>query len=488
MLLWSKFESIASKFPSNSAIHFEGSKTSYADLKQQAESLSKLFEKQNIGPGSVLCTFLADGPQLITTLLACYKQNATIVVIDSLLTGDEIKIILNRLSCDIHLITTSDLVDRFPEKCQSILALDNARGFVQNDLSKQVKKNWELQGISMIQFTSGSTGLPKGILLSDEALYFRSISMKNTLGLGNRDKTLCAVSLSHSHGIESLALPTLVSGAELFILPPWEAEAGHVLSLIEKHGITFFSNIPAFYKQALEYVERDQYDLRSLKLPFCGSAPLAPKLADDFLEKFKIAIRQGYGLTEIGVISLNMHAEAQSKSDSVGSMIEGIKYRVEKDGELIVTSEALFLGYFNDIELTAQTLVHGELRTGDLVRIDDCGYMYIIGRKSTFINVAGLKVYPSEIEKKILELDFIKETAVTSEPCDFAGEQIVAHIVVFPEHAQANLDQRKIEMTIRRHLMKTVSLSKIPSKFFRHKNLPTSPLGKVLKTKLSENI
>jgi len=199
-----------------------------------------------------------------------------------------------------------------------------------------------------------------------------------------------------------------------------------------------------------------------------------------------VHIKQGYGLVEIGVICLNLHEENPIVYNAVGKPIIGMEWRIEASGpdqgELVVRSKGLFEGYFNAEEETRSRLKGGELYTNDLVSIDSRGLIYIVGRKNEFINVAGKKVFPQEIESKLMQYEFIRECAVIGERDSLTGEAPVAYLV--PRVGLTEAEQQLQEERIVQGLQSTLSSYKVPRNFIWKSDLPKSPLGKILRAKL----
>ena len=349
------------------------------------------------------------------------------------------------------------------------------------DLPLSKDLNSDIQDANTVQLSSGSTGEPKIILISNKAILFRALSNRNHLRLNVQDKTLCTVPLSHSHGIDCLALPTLFAGGQLYINDPQSAFPYRILDWIEKYKITFFSSIPQMYdyfnQVFLQNNGQKKWNLDSLRYPFCGSAALPLSTANDFNKNFNLSLRQGYGLAEIGVICVNLKTEFQ-KYDSIGEPIAGIEWKLASDGELLVKSDALFSGYYKKSQETADRMnKEGYLQTEDLINIDN-GFFYIVGRKNDFINVMGKKVYPKEIEEKISKCINIKEFCVTGAPDTERGQIAVLHLLDTGENKEG------VESLIYQDLQLHLESYKIPRKIVWHKSFPKSPLGKILKSKL----
>jgi long-chain acyl-CoA synthetase len=474
MKLWNAFVEIAQAHSNSTALVHGKASLTYQELLEKSEALALLLKKNKIQEGSTLACYTGNNPSFVVSLLAASACGACLVPLDHSNKLPELQTILKNFAKDFHLILSTDSDPQLISESKSWLTLDLEGSVFETHLSP-TNTFKDLTSIGMIQFTSGSTGEPKGILLSHEAVFERSHSLRESLGLNSKDRTLCAVPLTHSHGIDCLTLPTLLAGGTLFIYPPQLAAPTSILSLIEKEKITFFSSIPSFYELCLKLIKSQTYDLRSLRLPFCGSAALSEKTAEDFFEKFHVSIKQGYGLAEIGVICLNMQTDGDDLAyGSIGKPIHGIKFKVEQD-ELIVTSKALYSGYLNQ----GPPPTH-DLFTGDLVQQDSKGRFYITGRKKDFINVSGLKVYPLEIEALIKQNLKVKDCVITAEADSITGERVAAYI----ELIDPTIDFESLADEVRTHLKSHLSDFKVPRKFLLYQNFPRSPLGKVLKSKL----
>jgi len=333
-------------------------------------------------------------------------------------------------------------------------------------------------GLGMIQFTSGSSGQPKGILVSREALLARARTVIDSLGLGPNDRTLCSLPLSHSHGIDCLGLPSWLSGGTLHLLPPQAAAPTTVLGLLERERITFFSTVPGFYDLAVRATGSREYDLGALRHPMCGSAALSGATARRFLERFGRAIVQGYGLAEIGPVTLNMDAAESGCFDSIGKPVAAVRCRRTESGELVVAGAARADGYLGRGEEWLARVRGGELFTGDLAEQDGEGRYRLVGRLSRAINVDGQQVHPSEIEQLLMELPSVEAVAVVdgSEP----GErvQIAAHVVLAAAGKELGEDGARAQLEA--HVQAHLSRHKWPARWHFVEALPRSSVGKVL--------
>lgn len=476
-MLWERVSRSRSDKP---AIVSDQATVSYAELITNAELLGQALAAAGAGPGHVVLAYFDNTPAFIVALLAAARIGATFAPLDAGVTDAEATALLALSRSDL-IVCDPAALPRCETWSHNLIAI-TARGELVETRVRGLAPPSVDPSIGIMQFSSGTTAASKGILLGHEALFYRSHYLGQALGLGPTDRTLCTLPLSHTHGAECLALPTLITGGTLYVKSPRFAFPLYILEEIERLGITFFSSIPQFYDFAVKLSLDKTPNLSSLRLPFCGSAALARTTAEAFFEKFGVHIRQGYGLAELSVICTNMHDGARVVYDSVGKPIEGIEWRLDgegNEGELIVRSKAMFTGYINGEEATREKLRDGWLHTGDIVTVDSDGLFRIVGRKEDFIKVNGFKVYASEVETAIIAIDWIAECAVLAEKDALGSESITAHVVPRDDRSQ-----RAVHEEILRHLRTVLSDYKLPKRCVVWRELPKNPLGKILKSKI----
>lgn len=475
-MLW---DFISRRIADRPAIVSDQATLSYAELIANAEQLGQRLSDAGAGPGHVVLAYFDNQPAFLVALLAAARIGATFAPLDAGVTDAEAKALLELSHSDL-IICAPESLERCATWSKNLVALTAKGEHVETRIAGLGAPSVDAS-IGIMQFSSGTTAASKGILLSHEALFYRSYYVGRALGLGESDRTLCTLPLSHTHGAECLALPTLLTGGTLYLKSPRFSFPLYILEEISRLGITFFSSIPQFYDFAVKLALDKTPNLSSLRLPFCGSAALARTTAEAFFQKFGVHIRQGYGLAELSVICMNMHDGPRVVYDSVGKPIEGIEWRLDDgtEGELIVRSKAMFSGYINGEEATREKLKDGWLHTGDIVTVDADGLFRIVGRKEDFIKVNGFKVYASEVETAIIAVDWIAECAVLAEKDELGSESIVAHVVPRDERSM-----REVQDDLVRHLRTVLSDYKLPKRCVVWRELPKNPLGKILKSKI----
>lgn len=341
---------------------------------------------------------------------------------------------------------------------------------------------------AMILYTSGTTGLPKGALLSHRMIFWNSINTGLRLNLSQSDKTVIFLPLFHTGGWNVLTTPFLHRGAEIILLPKFDAEK--VLQLSCSEGATILFGVPTTMNLMSQAPDFKTADLSSLRYAIVGGEPMPRSLIETWHSK-GVPVRQGYGLTEFGpnVFSLN-EEDAIRKIGSIGFANFYIDTKIVNDrgeevppgeiGELVLSGPCCMSGYWNNEEATAQTIKEGWLYTGDLVTRDEEGYYYVAGRKKEMYISGGENVYPAEVEQVLHGLPQVREAAVVGIQDSTWGEVGRAFIALNPQ--QPPLSEAELEAYCRKNLAKF----KVPKSFHFLNELPKGDSGKILKRKLLE--
>lgn len=332
-----------------------------------------------------------------------------------------------------------------------------------------------LPGDFVVHCTSGSTGDSKGIVMSQAAIEARVRLWSTTLALSAEDVVLCALPLAHCHGIDVLTLPALMSGGTVVFASAGRLTGRALERRIERHAVTVVSGLPLMYQMLTGRPAGRADALRSLRLAISGSAPLSVETQLAFLERYSVPLQQVYGLSEIGVICFD---GVSAGNGSVGLPIEGVEWRLEPattEGagardllELYVRGPALARGYYRDAEATEQMFVDGWLRTHDLVETGTEGW-FVRGRRSTFINVAGSKVGPLEVEAALSACTGVVEGAVVGLPDAVCTEVVAALVAVDSTFTLDVLRHELGERLLPHQLPRTVGVTAA---------VPRTPLGK----------
>ncbi|MEO3796227.1 AMP-binding protein [Nonomuraea sp. B10E15] len=356
-----------------------------------------------------------------------------------------------------------------------------------------------------IFYTSGTTGSPKGALGSHRNLgqspmtvgygHMRALAMAGkdpAASAGVRRVTLLTVPLFHVTGSFSALTTSMFSGGGLVLMYKWDP--GKALALIEREKITGMIGVPTNAWQLMSHPDFGAYDLSSLASLGYGGAPAPPRLLERIGENLPDrAPSNGYGMTETSALAIgNGGADYQARPDSIGRPLPVVDVRVVDPaggelppgevGELCVRGPNVILGYWNKPEATAQTFIDGWLHTGDLARIDEEGFVYIVDRAKDMVIRGGENVYCAEVEAAMFEHPAVDDVAVIGVPHDELGEEVGAVVRLAPG-ASATAEELRAFLTGR------IATFKIPVHvWFRDGELPRNPGGKILKTRLRREI
>ncbi|QYA24406.1 acyl--CoA ligase [Gramella sp. MT6] len=337
-----------------------------------------------------------------------------------------------------------------------------------------------------IFYTSGTTGKPKGVLYTNRMLFWNSLNTSVQLEITSADFTLNALPPYHTSGWNVLLLPMLHRGARVDFLKSFKPKK--VLNYIQKNSISLFLAIPTMLRMMVKHPAFKEFKAPALKYIVVGGEDLSILLIDKWAEK-GILLRQGYGLTEAGpcITSLHHH-DAIWKKGSIGKPNfyvdhkivdeDGAEVGANEHGELCLRGAIVTPGYWNNSAYTLEKIRDGWFYTGDMVRMDAEGFMYMVGRKNQLFISGGENIYPLEIENAILKNNFAKEAAVIGVDDEDWGEVGVA----FLEGNIQDLTEEELNEKLKNHL----TSYKVPRHFVFLDSLPKSGIGKIDRKKLKE--
>ncbi len=339
----------------------------------------------------------------------------------------------------------------------------------------------------MLCYTSGTTGRPKGALLSHRQLLFNSLSTQMALGLYNTDSTLVFMPMFHTGGLNCLATPLLHHGGKVVVMPTFDAERAIAISAAER--ITLQMGVPTIFQMLYDQPSFKTADLSATRNAICGGAPCPLPLITAYQER-GILFRQGYGLTEVGPNCFSLVAEdAFKKAGSIGWPNFYLRARIVDDegrdvpdgdpGELILGGPMVTLGYFRNADATGAAFKGDPGRpwfhTGDLARRDSEGYHYIVDRKKDMFISGGENVYPAEVELALAQIAGVHQVCVLGVPDPRWGE--VGRAVVVRAAGSSTLDAADVL----RGLDGRLARYKIPKSVVFSESLPRNASGKILR-------
>jgi fatty-acyl-CoA synthase len=338
----------------------------------------------------------------------------------------------------------------------------------------------------LLQYTSGTTGFPKGATHSHETVLWNALGQIGDFAMTRRDVYLCIPALCWAAGLHDFTLPALWLGATVVLRPSRNFDAGEVWRTVERERVTLAVFVPSVLRLALSYPLED-HDLASLRLVASGGEPVPVAAIEEFQRRLPTCdLIQGYGMSEFPAIMTYLDSEyAVSKRGSAGRAGRITELRVVdgdgrdvpagEHGEIVVRSPATMTGYWNRPDATAEVMAGGWFHTGDRGYLDEEGFLYIAGRSKDMIISGGLNVYPAEIERVLERHPAVREVAVVGIPDDRYGEVGEAHVVL---HDGAEVTGEALDAFARADLANF----KVPRRWvLRSDPLPRTASGKVQK-------
>jgi len=463
-----------------------GVQLTYHELYNRSCSGTRVLQKLKVKKGDRIAVLSLNELDYVVLFFAAQRLGAILVPINYRLTQREVDHIL--ADCKPSLIVSQNEFASLVEKSPTEKILMSEFGAQSKAPTlAEVPFQAEPEDAAMIIYTSGTTGAPKGATLSHSMIFWNSINTTLRLNISQDDCAVIFLPFFHTGGWNVLTTPFLHRGAKLIFLKKFDAD--QILHLTEKEKSTLIFGVPTTMDMLARSVLFSKCDLSSVRYAIVGGEPMPVELIQTWHKK-GIAIRQGYGLTEFGpnVFSLN-EQDAIRKIGSIGFPNFYIETQVidEKGnqcgpnqiGELQLKGPMCMMGYWGNPKATEETLQNGWLRTGDLVRFDEEGYFYVVGRIKDMYKSGGENVYPPELEKVIRAYPGVREVAVIGVPDEKWGE--VGKAFVVSEGNMALSEAQLLE-----HCQKNLAKFKIPKYFQFVPDLPKSGSGKILKSSLSK--
>jgi acyl-CoA synthetase (AMP-forming)/AMP-acid ligase II len=437
----------------------------WADLDDLSTSFAAMLAARGLLRGDRVAVFAQNGPGVVIALLACHRAGFVYVPINPGYQDEELAHVVTDSGAKV-VLRDDDLV--VPAK------LAHAQGELPDE-----------RETALLIYTSGTTGKSKGCMLTFGNVAAAVTSLSGLWRISDHDEIVHALPLFHVHGLCVALHGALLRGARTRLLPRFTPEA--VVDGVRRGG-TVFMGVPTMYRRLLDHLERHPTDgevLAKARLFCAGSAPLPAADLEEFERKTGHRIVERYGMSET-LITLSNPLEGVRKAGSVGKPIPGVSIRVVDD-ELLVRGPGVMRGYWNNPEATEKTFVNDDegrwLKTGDLVKVDDDGYVTIVGRSSTdILKVGGYKISTREIEEQLMGTAGIRDVAVVGVPDREWGQRVIACVVVDEPLASLSRDALLAELQARTKL----HASKKPRGVLVVDALPRNAMGKVQKTALAQ--
>lgn len=523
--LHSLLDETASKTPDNPCTNFFGKQLTYRQVKDLSDRLASNISGLGVRKGDRVVLMLPNSPQFLIAYYGLLKAGAVVVPINPLSVERELQFFLTDTGAEViltiplfldkvvslkgktplkHIVCTRladflpfplSLVQGYRER--KLLRKVRPSGWIdfKELLQKSSSPDWgpdplPLDEMAVLIYSGGTTGIAKGIMLSQFNLVANAHQIIAWANLTDEQGVLAVLPLFHGFGMSVTMNAALLAGGEIFLIPRFNAKA--VAKAIQKYKPSFLIGVPAMFVQLSHLPKIERYDFSSLRGIFVGAAPLTQTIKEEFEKKTGGRMIEGYGLTESTTAIMANPYHGLHKVGSIGlpfpdvdvkivSLEDGRDLGPGELGEIVLRSPSVMLGYYKNPEETQKTLREGWLYTGDIGYMDPDGYFYITDRKKDLIIVSGFNVFPREIDELIYQHPKVKEGITIGIPDPQKGERIKVYIVL--KEGERATQEEFID-----YFKERLTPYKVPSIVEFRTELPKSMIGKILRRALREEM
>ena len=499
-------EANAKNDPKKTAIFIDERKVTYLKLKQNIDTFAHFLEFSGIRSGDRVAMIIGNSEEFVVSLFAITKIGAIAVPLNTFLKKEEFEYILN--DCGARMLISSasfanetkDLLDT--TKIEKIVWTDKYAHLDERNYSfteidanleshERVAKQPHLDDLACIVYTSGTTGKPKGAMLSYRNFFSNAIAGAESFQVTCKDRFIVFLPMFHSFTLSIMVLLPMFTCSSIVIVRSVFPFANVLKQTLLKQ-VTIFLGVPTLYNALLK-AKIPWYFMwfNKVRIFISGSAPLSEQSLNEFNAKFtKATLLEGYGLSECSP-AVSVNRLDRQKALSVGLPLpsyevkivneEMMEVKVGEVGEIMVKGDCVMQGYLNHADATDETIMNGWLLTGDLGKKDEDGFIYIVDRKKDLIISKGINIYPREIEEVIYKYEGVDAVAVIGLRDETKDEDVLAFI-----QPKEGVDLQ--EMELRHYLKKHLANFKLPKHIYFVEELPKNATGKVLKRVLKEKV
>ena len=516
----------ARKFPDRPLTRFFGKQMTYATVKDLSDRLAAAVRGLGIRPGDRVALLLPNFPGYLIAYYGLLKAGAVVVPLNPLYTAHELTFHFNDSGAEtvvtipMFAAKVAEVAKKTGVKRVIYSYLADFLPFPMNLVQKfrerpSVKEAARVGSVEMLNmqdllrspapadfrpvdpdpdemailiYSGGTTGVAKGIMLSHFNVVANAHMVKTWGHLNEEERILAVLPLFHGYGMSVCMNAPVLAGMEIILMPKFSAR--DMAKTIHKHRPTVTAAVPTILVALSNLPDVDKYDFTSLKAVWVGAAPLTEAIKENFEARTGGRAIEGYGLTEAVTAIMANPYMGKHKVGSIGLPFPDVDAKIVsldgsrdlppgEQGEIVLRTPTMMLGYYNRPEETAKTIVDGWLFTGDIGYMDEDGYFYITDRKKDLIIVGGFNVFPREIDELIYKHPKVQEGITVGIPDPYKGERIKVYIVL-KEGVTAT--EEEFKQYFREHL----TPYKVPSEIEFRSSLPKSAIGKILRRKLRE--
>jgi long-chain acyl-CoA synthetase len=480
----------AARSPESVAVKLDDLCLSYAELDDVAARVAGLLRAKGMRPGDRIGAMLPNVPYFAAVYYGILRAGGVVVPMNVLLKEREVAYYLGdadaRLMFAWHEFADAAHAgsDEANSDCLLVEPGDFEALLARSERSPEIVAR---DGVdtAVILYTSGTTGTPKGAELTHANLGRNVEIAIGLFELADDAVTLGALPLFHSFGQTCGLNATVRAGGCLTLLPRFDA--ARALEIIERDQVSVFQGVPTMYTALLNHPERERFYVSTLRVCVSGGAAMPVEVMLGFEAAFGCRILEGYGLSETSPIASFNHPDRERKPGSIGTPVDGVEMKlVAQDGgepaggevgEIVIRGHNVMKGYWRRPDATSDAIRDGWFHSGDLARVDEDGYFFIVDRKKDMVIRGGYNVYPREIEELLYEHEAVREAAVIGVPHPELGEEVAAAVVLAPG---AGVDEAEILEFVKGQ----VAAYKYPRLVWFVEELPKGPTGKILKREI----
>jgi len=491
------FANTATRLPEKVAVAWHGREYTFGQMEAASNKIAQALLRLGIAKGERVCIFMQNAPEFIMAHFGILKAGAVVVPLNVMYRQHELRYMINDSEAAAIIVSEANLqhvldirselrsvrriiaiAEKVPAGCYSFYDL------ISREDGSRPKAESDEGDIAVICYTSGTTGISKGAMLTHANFISNISTLAKIWELAEDDRVLMALPMFHIHGLGIVIHGMAYCGFSIALLERFDSQK--VFEGIQRHRSTVFMGVPTMYIKLLED-KSDEHDISSVRLWTVGSAPMPIEAYNKFKEKFGVEMLERYGMTETSPVITSNPYRGVRKPGSVGQAIPGVEVAIfgEADnaqrgevGEIAVRGPNVMKGYWKKPGETEEAFKEGWFRTGDLGKLDDEGYLTIVGRKKEMIIASGFKVFPREVEEVIHAYPKVKEVAVVGLPDPVRGESVKAFIVL-KEGETATSEEMDA------YCRGVLAAFKVPRTYEFVNEIPRTPSGKTLNRILS---
>lgn len=490
--LYESLHKSAINYPNRNALTFENNNMTYSELNEKVNCVAYNLAVNGINKGDKVALILGNCSEFVIAYYGVLRAGAVVVPINPIYSQDEISYILKNSNTKAIITSFSlePILDILLHEIKSIDKVFYVGGKNKDSAWEKLIENKKSEydypliiadDLAVILYTSGTTGKPKGAMLSHRNLTSNAESIGKLVEFKVEDRILAILPMFHIFCISVCINTPIMCGGNIVISQKFNPI--EIINLISKEQVTLFAGVPTMFSFLLQLKDYTAEHMKTIRTCLSGGASLPIELLQRFEEKYQVNILEGFGCTETAPVTAFNPLKGIRKTGSVGVDIPGVINKVVDPngnevprgeiGELIVKGPNVMIGYLGMPEETSSAIVDGWFHTGDLAKMDDEGYIYIVDRMKDLIIVGGYNVYPREVEEVLYKHPSVVEAVVIGVPDPIFGEQVKAYVVCNDNNVSTN----DLLAFCKNHLAKY----KVPKEIEFIDEMPKNSTGKIMR-------